>query len=82
MNQVVPEAQLDAEVRGLALRLASRPTKALGRMKRLLWLSGTNGQHGQLAVEAATFIDCAGTNDFREAIDASPGKRAPRFSGV
>jgi 2-(1,2-epoxy-1,2-dihydrophenyl)acetyl-CoA isomerase len=81
VNQVVPEEQLDSEVRGLALRLASGPTKALGRMKRLLRLSGTNGLHDQLAVEAATFIECAGTNDFREAIDAILGKRAPRFAG-
>ena len=82
VNKVVPEEQLDAEVNGLALRLASGPTKALGRMKRLLRLSGTNGLHGQLAVESATFIDCAGTNDFREAINAILGKRAPRFTGA
>ncbi len=82
VNKIVPDAQLDAEIEGLALRLASGPTKALGRMKRLLRLSGTNGLHGQLAVEAATFLDCAGTNDFREAIDAILGKRAPQFTGA
>ncbi len=82
VNKVVPEDQLDGEVGGLALRLASGPTKALGRMKRLLRQSGTNGLHDHLAVELATFVESARTSDFREAIDAILGKRAPRFTGA
>ena len=82
VNKVVPETQLDAEVNALALKLASGPTKAMGRMKRLLRQSGTNGLHGHLAVELATFVESARTSDFREAIDAILGKRAPRFGGA
>jgi 2-(1,2-epoxy-1,2-dihydrophenyl)acetyl-CoA isomerase len=82
VNKVVTEGQLDAEVSDLALRLASGPTKALGRMKRLLRQSGTNGLHGHLAVELATFVESARTDDFREAINAILGKRPPRFTGA
>ena len=82
VNKVVPEDRLDAEVRDLAFRLADGPTKALGRMKRLLRQSGTHGLHDHLAVELATFVESARTADFREAIDAILGKRPPRFTGA
>ena len=82
VSKVVAGAQLDAEVNNLARRLASGPTKALGRMKRLLRQSTTNGLHGHLAVELATFVESAGTSDFREAVDAILGKRAPHFTGA
>jgi 2-(1,2-epoxy-1,2-dihydrophenyl)acetyl-CoA isomerase len=82
VNKVVTAQQLDAEVGSLAQRLANGPTKALGRMKRLLRQSGTNGLHGHLALELATFVESARTNDFREAIDAILGKRPPRFTGA
>ena len=81
VNKVVLDDQLDAEVDALAHKLAAGPTKALGRMKRLLRMSGMNGLDCHLAVECATFIECARTADFREAIDAVLGKRVPIFGG-
>ncbi len=81
VNKVVPDEDLDADVAALANTLASGPTKAFGRMKRLLRQSGTNGLRDHLDVELETFVDSAGTSDFVEAIDARLGKRAPRFVG-
>ena len=81
VNKVVPDDGLDADVAALAKALADGPTKAFGRMKRLLRQSGTHGLRDHLASELDTFADSAGTSDFVEAIDARLGKRAPRFVG-
>ncbi len=81
VNKVVPDEELDAEVSALANTLASGPTKAFGRMKRLLRQSGTHGLRDHLDVELETFVDSAGTSDFAEALDARLGKRTARFSG-
>ena len=81
VNKVVRDEDLDAEVAALASSLANGPTKAFGRMKRLLRQSGTRGLQDHLAVELQTFVDSAGTRDFAEAIEARLGKRAPRFVG-
>jgi 2-(1,2-epoxy-1,2-dihydrophenyl)acetyl-CoA isomerase len=82
VNKVVPDDGLDADVAALANTLASGPTKAFGRMKRLLRQSGTHGLRDHLAEELETFIDSAGTSDFAEAIEARLGKRTPRFVGA
>jgi 2-(1,2-epoxy-1,2-dihydrophenyl)acetyl-CoA isomerase len=82
VNKVVPDDDLDADVAALASRLASGPTQALGRMKRLLRQSGASGLRDHLAVELETFVDSAGTSDFVEAIEARLGKRVPRFVGA
>ena len=82
VSKVVAGDQLDAEVGSLARKLANVPTGALGQMKRLLRQSTTNGLHDHLAAEQATFVDCAGTSDFREGVAAILGKRTPRFTGA
>jgi 2-(1,2-epoxy-1,2-dihydrophenyl)acetyl-CoA isomerase len=81
VNKVVTDARLDAEVAGLAHRLAKGPTRALGRMKRLLRQSASSRLHDQLASELDAFVESARTADFREAIDAILGKRTPHFNG-
>ena len=81
VNKVVRDEDLDADVAALANSLANGPTKAFGRMKRLLRQSGTNGLRDHLAEELETFVDSAGTRDFAEAVEARLGKRAPRFVG-
>jgi 2-(1,2-epoxy-1,2-dihydrophenyl)acetyl-CoA isomerase len=81
VNKVVPDDGLDVDVAALANTLANGPTKAFGRMKRLLRHSGTHELRDHLAEELETFIDSAGTSDFAEAIEARLGKRAPRFVG-
>jgi len=82
VSKVVPGDQLDAEVSSLAHRLAKGATKALGRMKRLLRQSAASGLHSHLAVESTTFVESARTADFREAVEAILGKRAPLFTGA
>jgi 2-(1,2-epoxy-1,2-dihydrophenyl)acetyl-CoA isomerase len=77
----VPDDGLDVDVAALANTLANGPTKAFGRMKRLLRQSGTHELRDHLAEELETFIDSARTSDFAEAIEARLGKRAPRFVG-
>ena len=81
VNKVVPDEDLDADVAALASTLASGPTQAFGRMKRLLRQSGNHGFRDHLALELEAFVDSAGTSDFAEAVDARLGKRAPRFAG-
>jgi enoyl-CoA hydratase/carnithine racemase len=51
-------------------------------MKRLLRQSATHGLHDHLALEQATFVESAGTSDFREAVDAILAKRAAHFTGA
>jgi 2-(1,2-epoxy-1,2-dihydrophenyl)acetyl-CoA isomerase len=82
VSKVVSGDRLDAEVSSLAHRLAGGPTKAFGRMKRLLRQSASGGLEAHLAVELTTFVESAGTSDFREAVDAILGKRPPRFTGT
>ncbi len=81
ISRVVEDDRLDAEVANLAGTLAQGPTQAFGRMKRLLRQAGTHRLPEHLAAELASFVECAGTNDFREAVDARLAKRAPRFVG-
>jgi 2-(1,2-epoxy-1,2-dihydrophenyl)acetyl-CoA isomerase len=81
VNKVVPDDGLDVAVAALANTLANGPTKAFGRMKRLLRQSGTHELRDHLTEELETFVDSAGTSDFAEAIEARLGKRTPRFVG-
>jgi len=82
INKVVPDEQLDDEVAGMAQRLATGPTRALGRMKYLLRNGGESELPDQLAIELSCFLESARTADFREAIDAILEKRPARFIGA
>lgn len=81
VNRVVPAAELDAATDALASRIAAGPTLAYGRMKRLMRQSFDNDLPAQLDAERDNFRASASTEDFREALDAFFGKRAPRFVG-
>lgn len=81
VNRVVPEAELEARTHSLVQRLADGPTAALGEMKRLLRGSQQAGLREQLDAEAAAFLRCAATEDFRAGIDAFVSKRPARFVG-
>ena len=81
LNRVVPAAELDAEVKALAQRLAKGPTVALGRLRRLMRESFDRDLPAQLAAEAAGFIQCAQTEDFRIGIDAFFAKQPAQFVG-
>lgn len=81
VNRVVPAAELDAAVAALAGRLAAGPTHAYGNTKALLNAAYDRPLEAQLDAEAASFADCAVTDDFAEGIAAFLAKRAPRFEG-
>ena len=81
VNRVVPVAELERESMALAQRLAEGPTKAYGRIKRLLRASFERDLSAQLDAEADAFVEGTTTEDFREGLEAFFGKRAARFSG-
>lgn len=81
INSVVDDAQLMSEALGLANRLASAPTAALGRIKRLLDQSATNDYNAQLDLEHKAQLQSGLTKDFREGVAAFIEKRPPKFTG-
>lgn len=81
VNRVVPAAELAQATAAMAQRLAAGPTLAHGRMKRLLRSSFEHDLATQLDLERDGFHASAGTNDFREALDAFFARRAPTFTG-
>ncbi|HEX4859269.1 MAG TPA: enoyl-CoA hydratase [Usitatibacteraceae bacterium] len=81
VNKVVAADALDAEVAAFAARLASGPTQAYARAKRLMNQTFDSALGVQLAREADFFVECAATADFKEGVTAFVEKRAPRFSG-
>lgn len=82
VNRVVPQDRLAAETDAIVQRLAQGPTLALGRLKRLLRSSLDHDLGTHLDAEAAGFLDCAGTADFREGVGAFLDKRPARFTGA
>jgi 2-(1,2-epoxy-1,2-dihydrophenyl)acetyl-CoA isomerase len=81
VNRVVPAANLAAEVDALARRLASGPTLAYGKIRRLLRTSFERDFAGQMNAERDAFCDSARTKDFAEGVAAFLGKRAATFEG-
>lgn len=81
VNRVVPAASLQAETDALARRLAAGPTRAIGRMKRLLRLSFDSDLASQLDREQAGFLACAASEDFQAGLDAFFARRKPEFQG-
>lgn len=81
VNRVVPAAELEAQVKALAQRLANGPTRALGQMRRLLRTSFDRSLPQQLDAEAAAFGQCAQTADFRAGVEAFFAKQPAQFTG-
>lgn len=81
VNRVVAADRLVDETDTLATKLASGPTRALGRMKRLMRASLANDLATQLDLESAEFRASTRTHDFDEALTAFFDKRKPRFEG-
>jgi 2-(1,2-epoxy-1,2-dihydrophenyl)acetyl-CoA isomerase len=80
-NKMLPDAELDAAVEALALRLAKGPSLAIGRTKLLLNQSAHNQLATQMDLEAQSFGICAGTDDFQEGVRSFAEKRKPVFKG-
>ena len=82
VNRVVPAAQLETEAFALARRLAQGPTRAYGRLKRLLRQSLDNALPAQLDAEAEAFFASTRTHDFQEGLAAFFAKRPAKFTGA
>jgi 2-(1,2-epoxy-1,2-dihydrophenyl)acetyl-CoA isomerase len=81
VNRVVPLAQLRTATREWADRLAQGPTRAYGRMKRLLRSSFDHDLPTQLRLEQEGFQASAATEDFAEAVAAFFARRPAHFNG-
>lgn len=78
-NQVVPEAELAARTRELALRLANGPSFALAMTKRMLEQEASVGLPQALHLEAWAQAECMAHPDYREAYESWRDKRKPEF---
>ncbi len=81
INSVVPDAELIQQAMSLAGRLASAPTAAIARIKRLLEASVKSDCGSQLDLEREAQLESGKTKDFIEGVSAFLEKRPPRFVG-
>lgn len=81
VNKVVSRDTLAAQTEALAQRLASGPTQAYGRIKRLMRESLAHSLPEQLDAERDAFHAGTATADFSEGLNAFFGKRAANFTG-
>jgi enoyl-CoA hydratase/carnithine racemase len=80
--RAIPDADFDAEVRGLTARLASGPTVAYARIKGALNATTLALLDEALATERAGQSALTRTADFAEGLAAFVQKRAPDFTGT
>jgi 2-(1,2-epoxy-1,2-dihydrophenyl)acetyl-CoA isomerase len=81
VTELVPAAEVEARARQLAGQLAAGPTRAYGRMKRLLRDSWAADLPGQLAAETEQMAQAGASDDAAEGIAAFMAKRRPTFYG-
>ncbi len=81
VNRCVPDAELLATAKALALELAHGPTKTLGMIRRLAWSSLENSWDEQLNAERQAQKIAGRTEDFREGVQAFFQKRPANFKG-
>ena len=81
VNRVVPRAELDSATDAIVRRLASGPTQAYGRIKKLLRGSFDRTMEEQMALERTAFRESSLTADFKEGTLAFVGKRRAKFTG-
>jgi 2-(1,2-epoxy-1,2-dihydrophenyl)acetyl-CoA isomerase len=81
VNRVVPDEKLEQETAALAGRLASMPTRALGKIRHSLYASFETDLAAALEAEAEGQAFCGFTADHAEGLAAFFEKRAPDFTG-
>ncbi len=79
--RVVEDAELMAEARALAARLAAGSTTGLGRMKVLIQAAAGQQLDAQLDLEAVTQREAGFSADYAEGVTAFLEKREPKFGG-
>ena len=81
VTRLVAADRLEETALAAARELASGPTVALSHMRRLLRESAAATLEQQLKQEADAIIECGGTDDAREGVEAFVAHRVPRFRG-
>ncbi len=79
--QCVDDNELMPTAIAMAENLAKQPTKALGRVKKLLNESHTTPLHQQLELEKYSMRELGYSDDYQEGVAAFMEKRAPQFTG-
>lgn len=81
VSRVVPDADLLAEARALAAKIAANPPHAVRMTKRLLWEARRADLPTVLEMSAAMQAVAHATGDHDEAVNAFLEKRKPVFKG-
>ncbi len=81
VNRVVPAADLPAETRRIAERIAAGPPLALRLAKQMVNRAATSDLAGALDAEAGAQAIAITSEDHQEGLAAFFEKRAPRFTG-
>jgi 2-(1,2-epoxy-1,2-dihydrophenyl)acetyl-CoA isomerase len=82
VNRVVPAAELEAEVKELAAKLAAGPPMAIRAVKKVLFASQKEALERALEAEVEHQMKCFASEDCLEGVHAFFEKRAPKFRGV
>jgi len=81
VTRVVPDNELLAQARAIAVQLAAGPTRAYGVSKRLLHSGWAETLETQMENESQAIANSARTTDAREGITAFLEKRPPKYKG-
>ena len=81
VNKVVPADEFAQELETYAQEMAKMPTLAIGATKRLMTQALQMTLRETLEAEADAQQEQAGSEDFREGVNAFMDKREPRFTG-